>query len=64
VHIRNRTLLDWTQALDLNAFADLAIWSKAEDFLLPPVRALGVRAIPKNRRSGVLGAVRNWYGSC
>jgi hypothetical protein len=58
VHIRNRTLRDWTHAPDLNAFADWATWSEAEDFLLPPVRALGVPVIPKKRRSGVVGAVR------
>jgi len=58
VHIRNRTLRDWTHAPDLNAFADWATWSEAEDFLLPPVRALGVPVIRKNRRSGVLGAAR------
>ena len=58
VHIRNRTLRDWTQAPDLNVFADWATWSEAEDFLLPPVRAVDVPAIPKNRLSGVLGAAR------
>ena len=58
VHIRNRTLRDWTHAPDLNAFADWATWSEAEDFSLPPVRALGVPVIRKNRRSGVLGAAR------
>jgi hypothetical protein len=63
VHIRNRTLRDWTHALDLKAFADWATWSEAEDFLLPPVRALGVRTIPKNARNGVLGAARNWFES-
>jgi hypothetical protein len=61
VHIRNRTLAEWSHALDLNAFSDWATWSEAEDFLLPPVRALGVQAISKSRRSGVLGAVRNWF---
>jgi hypothetical protein len=42
VHIRNRTLRDWAVAPDLNAFADWATWSEAEDFLLPPARRLGV----------------------
>jgi hypothetical protein len=43
VHIRNQTLEDWIQAPDLNAFADWATWSEAEDFLLPPVRAMSER---------------------
>jgi hypothetical protein len=61
VDIRNQTLADWTHAPDLNAFADWATWSEDEDYLLPPVRVLGVPAIPKNRRTGVLGAARNWF---
>jgi hypothetical protein len=40
VHIRNQTLEDWVHAPDLNAFSDWATWSEAEDFLLPPVRAV------------------------
>jgi hypothetical protein len=40
VHIRNQTLEDWIHAPDLTAFADWATWSEAEDFLLPPIRAV------------------------
>ncbi|WP_045837147.1 hypothetical protein [Hyphomicrobium sp. 99] len=61
VHIRNRTLRDWIEAKDLNAFADWATWSDAEDFLLPPARAAGrIRGSPKQYNANALGAARRW----
>ncbi|HET6388693.1 hypothetical protein [Hyphomicrobium sp.] len=61
VRIRNRTLADWLEASDLNAFADWATWSEAEDFLLPPPRAAKeIRGLPKRFNGHARGMARRW----
>jgi hypothetical protein len=61
VHIRNRTLADWQQASDLNAFVEWATWSDAEDFLLPPHEArLATQPGATSLLSGLSHAFHRW----